>query len=453
MCNETLGINYAGTQKIIVMKNHTLFVLMFLQVTVFGQDVKVLTHRQHVKIVPVSMLNSAYRECNLSVSPDGRSLFFMSTRPSKINKIGGDGDLYMSTLNSKYEWDSPTYMRELNTTSGEDEPSLSADGTSIYFQSWNNTWINKNGPYYQAKIEKGTYKEPVGLGGGIAQFFREMYQMYSGFGTDGMAISSDGNLFIVACGPDYYGPMDLFYSIKKEGVWSYPKIMGVSTAGDERAVFIAADNNTIYFSSDGHGGFGGLDIFKTTIVDGKLGEILNLGAPFNTDADDQGFVITKNGNAAFLIRDLDIYFADLSQLSTEIKPSTAIIEESKPIVEEIIDQPIKIERIESKKASYVLNFDFDEFSLNLDAEKILNQIILDHQLGQKITLIGHTDNVGADAYNQNLSLQRVSTVESWLKNKGFENIDASGKGEHRPIINNTNELNKAKNRRVEIIIE
>lgn len=154
-----------------------------------------------------------------------------------------------------------------------------------------------------------------------------------------------------------------------------------------------------------------------------------------------------------MIRDLDIYFADLSQLSTEIKPSTAIIEESKPIVEEIIDQPIKIERIESKKASYVINFDFDDFSLNLDAEKILNQIIRDHQLGQKITLIGHTDNVGADAYNQNLSLQRVSTVESWLKNKGFENIDASGKGEHRPIIINTNELNKAKNRRVEIIIE
>lgn len=173
MCNETLGINYAWTQKIIVMKNHTLFVLMFLQVTVFGQDVKVLTHRQHVKIVPVSMLNSAYRECNLSVSPDGRSLFFMSTRPSKINKIGGDGDLYMSTLNSKNEWDTPTYMRELNTTSGEDEPSLSADGTSIYFQSWNNTWINKNGPYYQAKIEKGTYKEPVGLGGGIAQFLEK----------------------------------------------------------------------------------------------------------------------------------------------------------------------------------------------------------------------------------------------------------------------------------------
>ena len=104
MCNETLGINYAWTQKIIVMKNHTLFVLMFLQVTVFGQDVKVLTHRQHVKIVPVSMLNSAYRECNLSVSPDGRSLFFMSTRPSKINKIGGDGDLSVPAQRARHDY-------------------------------------------------------------------------------------------------------------------------------------------------------------------------------------------------------------------------------------------------------------------------------------------------------------------------------------------------------------
>jgi len=435
------------------MKNFPFIALIYLHFPIFGQVAKILTHRQSVNIEPVNVLNSPYRECNLSVSPDGNSLYFMSTRPSKINKIGGDGDLYMSSLNSQNKWNSPTFMRELNTTSGEDEPSLSADGNTIYFQSWNNTWINMNGPYFQAKIDKGSCKDPVGLGGGIAKFFRDMYQLYSGFGTDGMAISADGNLFIVACGPDYYGQMDLYYSTKKEGVWSYPKIMGVSTSGDERAVFIAADNSTIYFSSDGHGGFGGLDIFKTTIADGKLGEILNLGEPFNTDADDQGFVITKNGNAAFLIRNLDIYYADLSELSTEMKPRTAITEEPKPIVEEIIEHPGKIELIEKKKASYVVNFDFDKSSLNLEAETTLKQIIRDHQHGQKITLIGHTDNVGADSYNQNLSIQRVSTVESWLKNKGFDYIETSGKGEHKPLALNTNELNKAKNRRVEIIIE
>jgi len=435
------------------MKNLTLFSFMFFQLTVWGQDVKVLTHRQHVKLAPVKVLNSPFRECNLSVSPDGTSLYFMSTRPSSVNKIGGNGDLYKSSINLRGEWSPPIFMNELNTANGEDEPSLSADGNSIYFQSWNNTWISKNGPYFRAKIEKGTYKEPVGLGGGIAQFFRDMYEMYSGFGTDGMAISSDGNLFIVACGPDYYEQMDLFYSLNTEGVWSYPKILGVSTSGDERAVFIAADNSTIYFSSDGYGGFGGLDIYKTTIVDGKLGEILNLGEPFNTDADDQGFVITKNGNAAFLIRDLDIYYADLSQLSTEMKPRTEIIEEPHPLVEENKEEPKEKEIIETKNGSYMVNFDFDEYTLNPAAETILNQIILDHKVGQKITLMGHTDNTGSDSYNQNLSLKRVSSVEKWLNQKGFGYIAVLGKGEHEPLISNNNKKNKAKNRRVEIIIE
>jgi hypothetical protein len=88
-----------------------------------------------------------------------------------------------------------------------------------------------------------------------------------GFGTDGMAVSADGKLFVVACGPDYRGPMDLYYSIKGNQGWTFPKIMGVSTTGDERSVFIAADNRTIYFSSDGMGGFGGLDLYQFEMPD------------------------------------------------------------------------------------------------------------------------------------------------------------------------------------------
>ena len=77
-----------------------------------------------------------------------------------------------------------------------------------------------------------------------------------GYATDGMAISPDGNLFIVACGSDK-GNMDLYFSIKKHGLWTFPELLNVSTRGDERSVYIAADNQTIYFSSDGYDGFGG----------------------------------------------------------------------------------------------------------------------------------------------------------------------------------------------------
>ena len=84
-----------------------------------------------------------------------------------------------------------------------------------------------------------------------------------------MAVSPDGKLFIVACGTNYEGNMDLYYSVKQDGEWSFLKRLNVSTEGDERSVYIASDNKTIYFSSNGHGGFGGLDILKTTWFEGN----------------------------------------------------------------------------------------------------------------------------------------------------------------------------------------
>ena len=427
-------------------------IFSFFSITILGQSDKILSHQGAVKIVNLEILNSPFRECNLSVSPNGQELFFMSTRPSKINKIGGDGDLYKSVLNADSSWSKPIFLKELNTTSGEDEPSLSMDANSFFYQSWKNTWMNENGPYFQAKVENGSFKNAVGLGGGIAQFFRDMYSIHSGYGTDGMAISSDGKLFIVACGPDYYGAMDLYYSVKVNGVWSYPQVMGVSTDDDERAVFIAADNKTIYFSSDGHGGFGGLDIFKTVISNGKLGEIVNIGSPFNTVSDDRGFVITENGNAAFLIRDLDIYYADLTELSDEIKPILS---------SRVYDDPIEKSKIEIKEftdsskimENIMVNFDFDTYYLNSKSLAILESIKTYLHNSQKIKLIGHTDEIGDDAYNDKLSFKRVESVKSWFLANGFNNIITDAKGEKFPIVQNGNDALNWKNRRVEIIFD
>jgi hypothetical protein len=224
----------------------------------------------------------------------------------------------------------------------------------MYFQSWTVSWRSDGGPYYEVEFLDGEWKNKKGLGGGINLFFKNESELNFGYATDGMAISSDGNLFIVACGPEYNGNLDLYYSIKENGVWSYPKLFPASTLGNERSVFIAADNKTIYFSSNGYDGFGGMDLFKTTFENGTIGPILNLGKPFNTAQDDMGFVITKNGNSAFLIRDLDIYYADLTQLEEEIKPIQEIIEDKK---NEII---IENTTSENKKNEKTIDFMDDD---------------------------------------------------------------------------------------------
>ena len=419
----------------------------------FSQKIEILVHPEKIQISEIKQLNTDERECNISIMPDGKTLFYMSTRALKNGGMMGNGDIYQSNFRNAI-WQTPTALGEnINTFSGEDEPSVDAEGKSIYYQSWDGDWRMKNGPYFNAKLGSKGWAKGIGLGGGITQFFAKESSANMGYGTDGMAVSSDGNLFIVACGPDYEGDMDIYYSIKKNGVWSYPKIMGVSTDGDERSVFIAGDNKTIYFSSDGHGGFGGLDIFKVVIEEnGKLGKIINIGAPFNTAADDQGFVASVDGKSAFFIRNLDIYYANISELTEKIKPINSSIDTSSIIIKKEEEIVKKAKILDQKETIY---FDFNSSALTEIQKKKINTLLSTHGHLSSIdvSLAGHCDNIGTNLYNDNLSTMRVNSVRKYLETLGIKSgqIKAEALGENRPAESNDEEIGRKKNRRVELI--
>ncbi|MFN3316590.1 MAG: TolB family protein, partial [Raineya sp.] len=237
-------------------------------------------------------LNSSYREVNMNITPDGKYMFFMSSRGqmpwSRANYLTYkgqaqyDGDIWYSERVGK-TWQMPKCLGEnINTNMGEDEPNISPDGNTVYFQSWHNdhkgnSWLTDGGPYYKASRIGTNWGQKVGLGGGIHQFFKEFQ-----YGTDGMTLSPDGKIFIVAAGADYDGAMDLFISYFQNGSWTYPRKLPISTSGDERSPFIAADGETLYFASDGYKGFGGLDIYKVSLAEARTAsnpKVFNLGAP------------------------------------------------------------------------------------------------------------------------------------------------------------------------------
>ncbi len=290
-----------------------------------------------IVIEQLEQINSEFRDVNVSVTPNGRYLYFMSGRgaaPWSIKddisfrgKSEYDGDIWYSEKKNN-SWQSPHYLpRSINTPNGEDEPNISPDGQTVYFQSWHDGWLRDGGPYYRAERYGNRWQNPIGLHGGIYQFFRDSMNYYGRYATDGMSISPDGSVFIVAAGKDYDGNLDLYISRKNErGYWSYPKRLTVSTDKDERSVFIAGDGKTIYFGSDGHGGLGGLDIFKTTLLNlNRCGKVINIGPPFNTDKDDYGFIIGALGNDAYFVREDDIYYADLNGRAQAIKPMPTIV--------------------------------------------------------------------------------------------------------------------------------
>jgi hypothetical protein len=405
-----------------------------------AQSYEILKHQHPIKIVELPQLNTQERECNISLLPNGNSLFFMSTRAMR-GGLGGNGDIFQSDFVNG-TWQAPVALASINTFSGEDEPTFSSDGNEMYYQSWAGDWKSMGGPYYRAEKRNGTWVKTGSMGANINRFFSLQSQTNFGYGTDGMAVSADGNLFIVACGPNYNGPMDLYYSVKKQGEWSFPQIMGVSTQGDERSVFIAGDNRTIYFSSDGMGGYGGLDIFKVQIEDnGKLGEPINIGAPFNTQEDDMGFVASADGRSAFFIRNLDIYFADISALTEKIKPIDPAPNKDKELTTPSL-------RCEPRPTPITLYFDHNRdrpSRQELEKLKEVSPSIFLH-------IHGYCDSDGSLSYNFDLAKRRCENIKETLVLMGIpaENLEMHIHGETMPAASNQTEEGKALNRKVEV---
>lgn len=103
---------------------------------------------------------------------------------------------------------------------------------------------------------------------------------------------------------------------------------------------------------------------------------------------------------------------------------------------------------------YGVNFDTDKASLRPDSTPVLEQVLamLKHDPASQFEIGGHTDDVGSDAHNLTLSEQRAKAVVDWLIEHGIaaSRLTAQGYGESKPLVPNTSDTNRAKNRRVEL---
>ncbi len=115
------------------------------------------------------------------------------------------------------------------------------------------------------------------------------------------SLSTDGKtLYFVSDMPGGSGGTDIYVSSFNGLTWSDPVNLGpeINTPGDEMFPFIH-NNRTLYFSSNGHAGLGGLDVFSVHVSLDSIGMPLNLGLPVNSPADDFGFVLDPVGAFGF----------------------------------------------------------------------------------------------------------------------------------------------------------
>jgi outer membrane protein OmpA-like peptidoglycan-associated protein len=261
-------------------------------------------------------INSELNEYFPCLTADNQTLLFTRLLKDSRSITGRQEDFFVSY--NKNGWQPAMELGPpINSVYNEGAPTLSADGNILIFTACESLegYGNDREGYgrcdlFVSKRSGNDWLVPYNLGSPVNSRAWESQP----------SISSDGRTiyFVSNRNNDY----DIWFSaVNNDGIWSEPEKLGtnINTDGYEGSVFIHPDNQTLYFSSDGHVGMGSLDIFMSRKDStGQWGPPVNLGYPINSHKDDNSILISAGGELAMFASDrkdgydgLDLYSFEL----------------------------------------------------------------------------------------------------------------------------------------------
>ncbi|MEQ8907849.1 MAG: OmpA family protein [Vicingaceae bacterium] len=411
-------------------------------------------------------INSFNNDGTSTFSADGQQMIYV-----KCNEEGGIGscDLYHATLEGT-DWTQPTNMGNIvNDKEWDSQPTLSSDGNILIFVS------NRAGSYdgsmdlYMSKRNKfGQWGIPVNMGSTIN----------TPFGEKSPYLAPDGKtLYFASTGHPGYGDYDLFVTVFENGKWSEPQNMGapLNSEGEDTYFSISASGEGAYFASD-RGGEGKLDLYsisipeelrpkpavvvKGVVTNAKneakteawvLVEDINSGELIATaksnSATGEYLVVLPSGRNYSVSANKEGFFFYSNKFEV---PTSAKYQE---IRKDIALKPIE------KGARVILNnifFETGKATLTQESYIELGKAVDLLQANKKMVVEvgGHTDNVGSDETNMQLSHERAKSVRDYLVKAGIasERLQAKGYGETQPVADNETEEGRQANRRTEFVI-
>jgi len=470
-----------------------------------------------------SAINTTDDEYWPTITADGQTLMFTRQPVSHGGSTTKDflqEDFFLSFYTDDTWQKAINAGAPLNTRQNEGAQTLSSNGRYMYFTACDRPGGMGSCDIYFSAFNEGKWSEPYNLRSPVNSSHWESQP----------SISADGKtLFFSSNRPGGLGGKDLWYSIMNErNQWTTPVNMGekINTEGDEMSPFIHFDGKSLYFASDGRIGLGGFDIFMTRMIsDSSWSEPQNLGYPINTYNDEMGLVIESGGKKAYFssIRDKlngkDIFYFDLYEsvrptpvsylkgkvydketgkllkadyelinLSTNkitIKSSTDgngnfliclpsgynyginvskagylfysenfMFEGEHTAVEPFIKK-IRLSPIKVGETMLLTNvfYEIDSWELKKESMSELNtlaDLLLDNK-GLLIEIGGYTDATGSTDYNLALSEKRAMSVVKYLVNRGIspDRLKYKGYGNTSPIGDNITEEGRRLNRRTE----
>jgi outer membrane protein OmpA-like peptidoglycan-associated protein len=514
---------------IILLGNHSIKVNA-LRVHGLLQQINLINDpiKGYQKINLGSSINSKHSELNPVISPDGKTLYFV--RNINPNDNGDKSQhVWYSERIGENSWSEAKYVDFPLNIDHENTCliSVSADNNTLFVTGvFNPDGTIKGDGVSKTDRNSSGWEVPTEIK--IPEFYNNnRYSSHS--------FSQDKKFLLMALErEDTFGDLDIYVSfLQSDGSYSEPKNLGstVNTIGTDGTPFLGSDNKTLYFSSDGHPGYGYNDIFVTTRLDDtwqNWTEPQNLGPEINSRDWDAYFTLPASGDIAYMVTtenslgNEDIVAVKMPEAA---QPDPVVLIKGKvynqktglPLqakifyfeaesgaeagnaishptsgdysiilqygtkysfraekddfyaINDFIDLTDVMEYQEIERDLYLvpvevgqvvrLNnifFDYDNAELKQDSYDELNRLVkfLKDSPQMEIEIGGHTDYMGTDEYNKDLSLRRVRSVVDYLIAAEISNkrLKAVGYGKSKPIDTNETEEGRAKNRRVEFII-
>lgn len=269
-------------------------------------------------------VNSSEFEYFPTITADEQNLYYTRRLPCPECLGGWQEDLFIAKSNAT-AWSVGRVVQELSSQGNEGAPSISADGNYMFItmsQEMGGAYMGGNAKgfgscdiFYTQKVN-GRWTKPVNLGTSINS---SQWESQPSFSSDGKT------LYFVRGNPMRNGTVkniDIFYSVVEADGKFGPAVRlpdNINSKDDEESVFIHPDNQTLYFSSRGHVGMGGADIFMSRRkADGSWGDPVNLGFPINSADDENSLLVSPSGRMAYFASDreggeggLDLYEFEL----------------------------------------------------------------------------------------------------------------------------------------------
>lgn len=258
-------------------------------------------------------LDSAINKVHIEASPNNFSddeLVYTSFRTEQKEYVSEDdttSDLKRKLYVAKRKDNKWTFEGEFGNGLNNDNfhtsnASFSSDRKRVYFTRCRLNSVEKMiCSIYVSSLENGTWSEPVRLP--LPVNFKKYTSTMPSVGLD--PIKGNDIIYFVSDRKGGKGGLDIWFTIydKKRKTYKIPKNAGskVNTSQNEISPFYDSETRTLYFSSDGLGGMGGYDVFKTTGDGKRWTGNTNLGQPLNSGADDIFYSISTNREEGFFV--------------------------------------------------------------------------------------------------------------------------------------------------------